>query len=124
MIRNIFLSILTLIAAAGLLSCDHPTTKDALNQIQGGYDQAKEQLGPVADNVSTMTSEQLNKVIRYEYRVMTIPAGTTPQATEAILAEAGQERWECFSVVPGQNGLTVFCKRLPYALLRSLLKFM
>lgn len=119
MAKHTFISAL-IVTIVSLFGCDHPTTKEAITQIQGGFDQ----IGPVADNVSTMTSEQINKVIRYEYKVLTVPAGASVSEIEASLSTAGQERWDCFSVVPNQSGLTVFCKRLPYALLRSILRFM
>ncbi len=116
--------LLSTTVAVLLAGCDHPTTQDALTQLQGGLNEAKQQIGPVADNVSSLTSEQLGKVIRYEYKVLTLPQNASLQEMESILSVAGAERWECFSVVPNQSGHTVFCKRLPYAILRSLLRFM
>ncbi len=118
------ITIITALIVIALTSCDHPRTKDTLNQIQGGYDEAKLQIGPVAENVTSLTSEQINKIIRYEYKVITLPASSTSEEMEGVLSSIGQERWECFSVIPSEATLKVFCRRLPYALLRSLLRFM
>ena len=105
-------------------SCDHPKTKDALRGLQGGLDEAAKQFGPAADGVSALTTEQLNKLSLIEYKVIPLPDTFTSSDMERVLAKAGEDRWDCFSVVPSAHGLNVFCRRLPYPMLREALRFM
>lgn len=114
-----------LIFLIAFTACDHPATEKAMQGIQGGLDQAQQQLDslkPVAEDVSQKTQEQVNKVVRFEYKVVALPSDVTSEQLETTLNTLGMERWECFSILPREKGVTVSCRRVPYALLRSMLK--
>ena len=116
----LFFTVATLCCQA----CDHPKTQDALRGIQGSFNDAAKQFGPVADGVSSLTTEQLNKLGLIEYKVINISSNYSSTDMERILSKAGEERWDCFSVVATTNGLNVFCRRVPYSLLKEALRFM
>lgn len=114
------LLILTILFFCG---CDRRAS-DAWESVQSSLDTVNKQIAPVADSVTSMTSEQLSNVIKFEYRVVRFPADYSPAQIEAGLNEIGKDRWECFSAVTNEAGTTLYCKRIPYALLRYFLKVM
>ena len=90
------------------------TVLDNLNeQLDKASDQVQEAVGPHAEQLQSRTKEEVEKLLRWEYKVMDLAADITAQQMETRLSQVGEEGWECGSVVPVPNGLRVTCKRKP-----------
>jgi hypothetical protein len=65
--------------------------------------------------------EEYNRPNTWEYKIIPVAlADGDPGALSAKLNELGAERWECFSVVPADDGITLFLKRHPKSYLPNL----
>jgi hypothetical protein len=65
-----------------------------------------------------LAREEIEKLFQIEYRVLEFDGKAGAGEMEAALGKLGQERWDCFSIVPTGNKVKVFCKRLPMSYLR------
>jgi hypothetical protein len=107
---------------------DAPVTEGfSLNSILNSIDEARggvqEAVGPHADALQNRTKEEVEKLFRWEYRVVELPTSTTPEAFEAQLGELGAQGWECFNLEQRPADVTrVTCKRRPKSAL-SYLKY-
>lgn len=111
------------IIAILLISCDSSDTTTALYEAQKVIEQAHKGLGPVADGVSGKTAEEIQKLTKIEYQVLTLPRDTGSAALQQTLRTAGDERWDCYEVIPQDDRLTIVCKRLPISYLKLLSGF-
>lgn len=85
-----------------------------LNSIEGAKSGVKDAVGPHADAVQTRTKEEVEKLFRWEYKVIESPGSLTTPELERTLGELGSDGWECFHIdrlSPDQTRVT--CKRRP-----------
>lgn len=90
------------------------TLSSALNKTT---DRVRE-LSPRADELKGMTTDEVNKLFAFEYRVQELPVTSTASEIEQAIAALGNERWECFDVESRKETLLIFCKRRPQTYLR------
>lgn len=90
------------------------TLSSALNQTT---DRVRE-MSPSADELKGMTTDEVNKLFAFEYRVQELPVTSTASEIERAIAALGDERWECFDVESRKETLLIFCKRRPQTYLR------
>jgi hypothetical protein len=94
-----------------------------LNSIEGAKTEVQEAVAPHADAVQARTKEEVDKLFRWEYRVVEFPAEISSLELEAKLGELGDDGWECFHFGSiGSSVSRVTCKRKPKSAL-SYLKF-
>lgn len=85
-----------------------------LNSIEGAKTGVKDAVAPHADTVQARTKEELEKLFRWEYKVVERPRSLSTSEFEHTLSELGNEGWECFHIdhlTPEQTRIT--CKRRP-----------
>lgn len=83
------------------------------------YNQAKEAGETTAGNAKDWLTEDWNNMGLWSYRVVLVE-DTTPEAVEEKLNELGRNRWECYSVVPAGNGVSLYLKRPARSVIRNL----
>jgi hypothetical protein len=94
-----------------------------LNSLEGAKREAHEAVGPHADAVQSRTKEEVEKLFRWEYRVVETPQEQGAAELETLLSTLGAEGWECFNIQPQSSGNTrITCKRKPKSAL-SYLKY-
>jgi hypothetical protein len=70
-------------------------------------------LGPHGEVLQDLTKDEMEKLFRWEYRVVDFQ-GTEPAAdSEKRLTELGNEGWECVGFIPSPPATRVICKRRP-----------
>ncbi len=90
------------------------TVLDNLNeQLDKASDHVQEAVGPHADQLQSKTKEEVEKLFRWEYKVMDLPANVTAEQMESRLSQVGEDGWECSSIVSVPNAFRVTCKRKP-----------
>lgn len=93
------------------------------NSIEGAKREAHEAVAPHADAVQSRTKEEVEKLFRWEYKVIETPADQSAGALESQLSELGADGWECFHIHTQTSGLVrITCKRKPKSAL-SYLKY-
>jgi hypothetical protein len=94
-----------------------------LDSIEGAKRDAQEAVAPHADAVQSRTKEEVEKLFRWEYRVIEAPADQSAVELESQLSELGADGWECFHIQTQPSGLArITCKRKPKSAL-SYLKY-
>lgn len=85
--------------------------------FQGASGGVQQALGPQGEVIQERTKEEVEKLFRWEYRVVDVEANLTADELEKRLTELGNEGWECFSIASSEQtrGQTsrVTCKRRP-----------
>jgi hypothetical protein len=91
--------------------------------LEGRVQSAQRVIAPHAEFLQKTTTDEVEKLFRWEYKVTELPKGTTASDLEQRLADLGLEGWECFDIytVPygsgpdgsGPNGTRITCKRRP-----------
>lgn len=85
--------------------------------FQGASGGVQQALGPQGEIIQERTKEEVEKLFRWEYRVVDIDTNLSAQELENRLTELGNEGWECFSIASSDQarGQTsrVTCKRRP-----------
>jgi hypothetical protein len=106
-----------------------PTVQEgfSLNSLLNSLDQATSDVqvavAPHANAVQARTKEEVDKLFRWEYRVLEVPSETQAPELEARLTKLGDEGWECFDMTQTQTNQTrITCKRRPKSAL-SYLKY-
>ena len=93
---------------AGCGGSETPSATDkAIDELQQKYQDLTED--GIDESVQWAT-EDLKKIGDWEYRVLDVPRGSTADL-EAVLNEAGAERWEVIWMEPTANGHAVVMKR-------------
>ncbi len=94
-----------------------------LNSIEDARSGVQDAVGPHADALQNRTKEEVEKLFRWEYRVVEVPTTITSEAFESQLGELGAEGWECFNLEQRPADVTrITCKRRPKSAL-SYLKY-
>lgn len=124
-------------AVISLLGCteDHSRTSNtaatptpAATETPGFLESIKRSLGdatsevqqavsPRANELQSMTKEEVKKLYQWEYLVETVAGATESSELQSRLSALGVERWECFSITPAEDKLRITCKRRPYSTL-------
>jgi hypothetical protein len=93
-----------------------------LNSIEGAKSDVKEAVGPHADAVQAKTKEEMDKLFRWEYKVVDLAANQDANEFQGQLSLLGDDRWECFSINAVVDRTRVTCRRRPKSAL-SYLKY-
>lgn len=95
-------------------------TDATVDFVTGLYNKAKETGETTTASARDWVMDDLKKGGAWEYRVVQTTAAEA-EALEAEMNKLGEQRWECYSVVPGNNGdVTIFLKRPARSMIRSL----
>ena len=95
-----------------------------LNSIEGAKSGVEEAVGPHAEAINERTKSEVEKLFRWEYRVVEVPTEISTADLEGKLGELGSDGWECFHMqTQASNTTRITCKRKPRSAL-SYLKFM
>jgi hypothetical protein len=70
------------------------------------------------ENVQQLASQELEKLYKYEYKVVSFQASLSDQELEAQLAELGKDRWNCFHGETVNGSTRLICSRLPVSVLK------
>lgn len=81
--------------------------------FQGASGGVQQALGPQGEVIQERTKEEVEKLFRWEYRVVDVEANLTADELEKRLMELGNEGWECFNIAPAGQSTRVTCKRRP-----------
>lgn len=82
-------------------------------RFKGASGSVPEAFGPRSDELQKMTIDEMEKVFKWEYRVIDLPNPVESQNLEKKLSELGSEGWECFSISSERSATRVTCKRRP-----------
>ncbi len=109
-----------LLALIFLISCDHSSDKVA--ELTKELQRSVEKLSPKTDEVQNMASEEVDKLMSFEYQVFELPPESSTAVLNGKLNMLGRERWECFDVESDEEQIRIYCKRRPKTYLRYLLR--
>ena len=94
---------------------------ESLSQrVQGASGGVQQALGPQGEVLQNLTKEEMEKLFRWEYRVVETDLAIPAAAFEKRLGELGNEGWECFHIESSREAIRVTCKRRPRSALRYL----
>lgn len=82
-------------------------------RVQGASGGVQQALGPHGEVLHDVTKDEMEKLFRWEYRVVDLEGLEPAPDFERRLMELGNDGWECFSFVPSGNVTRVTCKRRP-----------
>lgn len=91
-------------------------------RMQGASGGVQQALGPHGEVLQERTKEEVEKLFRWEYRVVELEAPLSAPDFEKRLGELGNEGWECFNISTANTSTRVTCKRRPRSAL-AYLKF-
>lgn len=91
-------------------------------RVQGASGGVQQALGPHGEVLQERTKEEVEKLFRWEYRVIELEATLPAPDFEKRLSELGNEGWECFDIATVSTATRVTCKRRPRSAL-TYLKF-
>lgn len=81
-------------------------------------------LAPQTQEMGEATSQELEKLFTFEYKVVEFAKDAPGVEIERELQGLGQDRWECFAAETNGRDLRVFCKRRPRTYLRYIPRLM
>ena len=107
-----------------LLGCDE-SSQDQLSELVKQArstirEQAQDSL-PAHEEISRMSTQELNKLLGWEYKIVDFQTPPSGGELEAKLNALGEERWECLVSVGMSVAVRVQCKRPAKAFLRKAL---
>jgi len=95
-----------------------------LNSIEGARSGVQNAVGPHADALQNRTKEEVEKLFRWEYRVVEVPTTIASAELELQLSSLGEQGWECFNLEQRPSDVTrITCKRRPKSAI-SYLKYL
>ncbi len=104
-----------------------PSTLQRFTQeLQGALDATSKtvsNISPSTDDLKSLTTDEVNKLFSFEYRVVTLEKKLNTEELETALAALGVERWECFDIDAYEDKYRVFCRRRPQTYLRFIPRF-
>lgn len=89
-------------------------------RMQGASGGVQQALGPHGEVLHERTKEEVEKLFRWEYRVVELEASLSAPDFEKRLGELGNEGWECFNISTTVTSTRVTCKRRPRSALEYL----
>ena len=90
------------------------------DRVQGASGGVQQALGPQGQVLQEKTKDEMEKLFRWEYRVVDLPDTSAAEEFERRLMELGDQGWECFSISPVEGSTRVTCKRRPRSALAYL----
>jgi hypothetical protein len=84
-----------------------------LNKLEGASSEVHEAVRPHTDAVQAKTKEELDKLFRWEYKVVELPLTADSTTLQAQLSALGEENWEVVSMTVVDGGNRIICKRRP-----------
>jgi hypothetical protein len=94
---------------------------EALHQrVRGASGGVQQALGPQGGVLQERTKEEVEKLFRWEYRVLEIKDGLSAPDFEKGLNELGNDGWDCFHILALPENTRVTCKRRPRSALAYL----
>jgi hypothetical protein len=94
-------------------SSDKFSLNSILTTLEGAGSEVHDAMRPHTDAVQAKTKEELDKLFRWEYKVVEIPITTDAPTLQAQLSALGEENWEVVDMrVIGQVD-RITCKRRP-----------
>jgi len=90
------------------------------NRVQGASGGVQEALGPQGQVIQEKTKDEMEKLFRWEYRVVDYPTPLAADAFQQNLMDLGNEGWECFNITSSPSSTRVTCKRRPRSALAYL----
>jgi hypothetical protein len=98
-----------------------PEFLESLGQrVQGASGGVQQALGPQGEVIQERTKEEVEKLFRWEYRVVETEATMAAADFEKRLGELGNEGWECFHITTSPETTRITCKRRPRSALNYL----
>jgi len=111
-----------------LCSCqsgsDNPQLESIKKELKKSLKEAKVAIDELGGDKFEATSEELEKLFAFEYKVFEADTKLGTGEMERVLGAFGKERWECFHAEKEQNKLRFFCKRRPKSYLRYIPKIL
>ena len=89
-------------------------------RIQGASGEMQQALGPQGEVIQERTMEEVEKLFRWEYRVVETDTAMAAADFEKRLGELGNEGWECFHISNSPQTIRITCKRRPRSALNYL----
>lgn len=99
--------------ATGQATPDNFSLDSILTTLEGAGSEVHDAVRPHTDAVQAKTKEELDKLFRWEYKVVELPITTDAPTLQAQLSALGEENWEVVDMrIHGElNRIT--CKRRP-----------
>ncbi len=82
-------------------------------RVQGASGGVQQALGPHGEVIQDLTKDEMEKLFRWEYRVVDVEGLDTAPDFEKRLTDLGAEGWECFNLTQTAIGTRITCKRRP-----------
>ncbi|MEY4668424.1 MAG: hypothetical protein RL518_1123 [Pseudomonadota bacterium] len=82
-------------------------------RLQGASGGVQQALGPQGEVIQERTKEEVEKLFRWEYKVVETESGIAAADFERRLGELGNEGWECFHISTSPEAARITCKRRP-----------
>jgi hypothetical protein len=106
---------------AGASSLTVSSLLETLSQrVQGASGGMQQALGPQGEVIQERTKEEVEKLFRWEYRVVETEVGIAAGEMEKRLSELGNEGWDCFHISNAPERTRITCKRRPRSALTYL----
>lgn len=84
-----------------------------LTTLEGATSEVHEAMRPHTDAVQAKTKEEVNKLFRWEYKVVELPATSDAATLQARLSALGEENWEVIDMTTKDQISRITCKRRP-----------
>lgn len=82
-------------------------------RVQGASGGVQQALGPHGEILQDKTLDEMEKLFRWEYRVIDLEGSQAAADFEKRLTELGNDGWECFDITTTANNTRITCKRRP-----------
>lgn len=97
---------------------DLESLNSQLKQLLKQAEQKIDGLAPQTKEVTEATSQEVEKLFVFEYKVAELKKEAGTAEIEGALQQLGQDRWECFAADRSDKVLRFYCKRRPKTYLR------
>jgi hypothetical protein len=84
-----------------------------LTTLEGAGSEVHEAVRPHTDAVQAKTKEELDKLFRWEYKVVELPITTDAPTLQTQLSALGEENWEVVDMREYGQLTRITCKRRP-----------
>jgi hypothetical protein len=101
------------VAGQTVATPDPLSLEGILNRLEGAGSAVHETVRPHTEAVQAKTKEELDKLFRWEYKVVDIPLATDAASLQAQLSALGEENWEVLNMTTTDHVNRIICKRRP-----------
>jgi hypothetical protein len=92
---------------------------DSLNKaLQQFTDTVTKTSSEYGAKMKDAAEEEYRKLIKFEYKVVDVPRNASTDEIESVLTSLGAERWNCFHADTLESVTRLYCRRLPFSVLR------